>query len=92
MLTLKLWWEQCRQTGSSCQVCDSVTLSVLTHSLCHLCQTFVVCGLSFCSAAFEHCFWERGVELVLREALVLVLMGVTFSLVGGAKCTLSHQI
>ena len=92
MLTLKLWSEQCRQTGSSCQVCDSVTLSGLTHSLCHLWQSFVVCGLSFRSAAFEHCFWERGVELVLRQALVLVLMGVTFSLVGGAKCILSHQM
>ena len=47
----------------------------------------MVCGLSFRSAAFEHCFWERGVELVLRQALVLVWMGVTFSLVGGAKGT-----
>ena len=24
----------------SCQVCDSVTLSFLTHGLCHLCQGF----------------------------------------------------
>ena len=25
----------------SCQVCDSVTLSFLTHGLCHICQSFI---------------------------------------------------
>ena len=36
-----------------CQVCDSATMSFLTHSLRHL-----VCGLSFRSTAFE--CGERG--------------------------------
>ena len=42
-----------------------------------------VCGLSFCFAAFEQRFWERGAELALEQALVR--KGVNFSLVGGAK-------
>ena len=41
---------------TDCQVCDSVTVSFLTHGLRHLWQ--IVCGLSFHSAAFKR--GERG--------------------------------
>ena len=41
---------------TDCQVCDSVTVSFLTHGLRHLWQ--IVCGLSIHSAAFKR--GERG--------------------------------
>ena len=42
--TFNFLLEECRQFN--CQVCDSITLSFLTHDLRHLCLSFVGASLS----------------------------------------------
>ena len=65
---------------TDCQVCDSVTLSFLTHGLCHLWQNSLWYVFPFALLPLNA---ERGAELLW--GLALPQMGVNFHLAGGAK-------
>ena len=66
---------------TDCQVCDSVTVSFLTHGLCHLWQ--VVFPFTLLPSNVE-----RGAELLLDQ---LRQMGVNFRLAGGTKGASSRR-
>ena len=58
MLTFKLWWEQCRRTGSAVRFVIVLYAEFFdTWSLPHMAKFHrIVCNLSFRSAAFKRLF------------------------------------